>query len=176
MTHEARGSFVGVRQTRMALTCWLQTEASSSERSLSYELGGGLMPRVVRGALVGVVAISAAACVFHRVEVQPLKPANQITIVGPVKAHLRDGATVVYAPGVVVIVIDQTVRGAGVRYNYALTEAARVEEVPLDMVVEMERFGTVVNRPASIAASIAASYAAIMSVLLVLFAVAVQGQ
>lgn len=133
------------------------------------------MTRLVRGALLVVFAISGAGCVFHRVEVHPVKPADQTRIVGPVKAHLRDGSTVVYAPGVSIIVTGQTLRGTGVRYNYALTETTRVESVPFEMVVGMERFETEVNRPATIAASIAASYAAIMAAIFVAFAAAVQG-
>jgi hypothetical protein len=87
---------------------------------------------------------------------------------------LKDGSTVVYAPGVIVMVTGETLRGSGMRYNHALTEAAQVERVPLEMVVALERFETEVNRPATIAASIAASYFAIMSVLVALFVAAVQ--
>jgi hypothetical protein len=128
------------------------------------------MTRVVHGALLVAFAMSAAGCVFHRVEVQPVTPTDQMVIVGPVKAHLRDGSTVVYAPGVVVTVTGHILRGGGMRYNYAATEATRVDSVPVEMVVGMERFGTLVNRPATISASIAASYAAIMGSLLALYA------
>lgn len=133
------------------------------------------MTRLVRGSLLVALAVSGDGCVFHRVGVRPVEPADQIDMVGPVKAHLRDGSTVVYAPGVSIIVTGQTLRGAGMRYNYALTETTRVDSVPLEMVVGMERFETEVNRPATIAASIAASYAAIMGFVFLMFAVAVQG-
>jgi hypothetical protein len=134
------------------------------------------MTWVVRSALLVAFAISAAGCVFHRVEVQPVTPVDQGSLVGPVKAHLRDGSTVVYAPGVIVIATGQTLRGAGRRYDHTLTGATPVESVSLEEVVGMERFVTEVNRPATIATSLAASYGVTMSVLLMLFAVAVRGQ
>ena len=87
-----------------------------------------------------------------------MKPADQASIVGPLKAHLKDGSTVVYAPSAIVVITGGTLRGAGMRYNLAATEAVRVETVPLDMVVGMERFETRVNQSTSILASIGAAW------------------
>jgi len=115
---------------------------------------GSSMTRIVRSALLAVLATSLTGCVFHRVEVTPVEPADQTSIVGPLKTHLKDGSTVMYAPGVVVTVTRGTLHGPGMRYNDALTEAMPVEDIPLEMVVGMERFATEVNRPASIMASI----------------------
>ena len=129
------------------------------------------MTRIVRSALLAVLVVSAAGCVFHRVEVLPVKPADQASIVGPLKAHLRDGSTVVYAPGAIVVVTGGTLRGAGMRYNLAATEAIHVESVPLDMVVGMERFETRVNQSTSILASIGAAWLVwAVSVVLLLWA------
>ena len=119
---------------------------------------GSLMTRILRSALLALLAVSVAGCVFHRVEVTPMKPPDQTSIVGPLKAHLRDGSTVVYAPGVVVTVMGETLRGAGMRYDYAITEAVKVERVPLDVVVGMERFETKVNRSTTILASIGGAW------------------
>lgn len=115
--------------------------------------------------------MSAAGCVFHRVAIQPVVPTDQTVIVGPVKAHLSDGSTVVYAPGVIVTVTGQMLHGVGMRYNYAASEATRVESVPVEMVVGMERFMTTVNRPATIAGSVGASYLITMLSLLALYAI-----
>ena len=64
----------------------------------------------------------------------------------------------VYAPGAIVVVTGGTLRGAGMRYNLAATEAIQVESVPLDLVVGMERFETRVNQSTSILASIGAAW------------------
>jgi hypothetical protein len=134
------------------------------------------MKRVVTGALLVAFVVSAAGgCVSHRVEVRPLMPTDRMVVVGPVKVHLRDGSTVVYAPGVVVTVMVGTLRGAGTRYNYTLTEAAPVESVPVEMVVGMERFGTEVNRTATTVQSVAVVVGVAFVVVGVLLAIALQG-
>jgi hypothetical protein len=133
---------------------------------------GKPMTRVVPGALLLATVVSAAACVSHRVEVRPLMPTDRMVVVGPVKVHLRDGSIVVYAPDVVVTVTAGTLRGAGMRYNYALTEAAPVERVPVEMIVGMERFGTEVNRTATALQSVAVVYAVGFVVVGVVLAIA----
>ena len=111
------------------------------------------MTQVIQGVLLAAFAISTAGCVFRHVEVQPVKPSDQISIVGPAKAHLKDGSTVVYAPGVRVSVAGQTLQGTGIRYDHTLTQSMPVESVPLEMVVGMEAFGAKVNLPATLVAS-----------------------
>jgi hypothetical protein len=69
----------------------------------------------------------------------------------PVKAHLSDGSTVVYPDGV--RVEGNALRGAGERYNIALTGSAPVSAVPLDEVVAMESFRTEVRMAESILVS-----------------------
>ena len=130
---------------------------------------------IIRVAVAAALGVAAAGCVSHRVEVHPVMPTDRMVVVGPVKVHLRDGSTVVYAPGVAVSVTAGALRGAGTRYNYALTEATPVDSVPVDMVAGMERFTTEVNRTATGVQSVAAGYAIGVVVLLVLLSVALQG-
>jgi hypothetical protein len=101
------------------------------------------MKRFLVGALLAALAISAGGCVFHRVQVQPVIPRDAVVVTNPVKAHLKDGSTVVYANGVTVS--GGTLRGAGVRYDLALQQSTNVDSIPLDSVVGMESFQTRVD-------------------------------
>ncbi len=94
-------------------------------------------------AFLGALAISAAGCVFHHVQVQPVIPADAVVVTSPVKAHLKDGSTVVYAKGVTVS--GGMLRGTGVRYDLALKQSTNVDSIPLDSVLGMESFQTRVN-------------------------------
>jgi hypothetical protein len=52
--------------------------------------------------VIGTLGI-AAACTVHRVEVREVaRPADSVFVVTPVRAHLLDGRTVIYASGVMV--------------------------------------------------------------------------
>jgi hypothetical protein len=93
-------------------------------------------------ALFGTLAISVAGCVFHRVQVQRVIPGDTV-VTSPVKAHLKDGYTVVYANGVTVS--GGMLRGTGIRYDLALKQATNVDNIPLDSVVGMESFQTRVD-------------------------------
>jgi hypothetical protein len=94
-------------------------------------------------ALLYGLAIFAAGCVFHRVQVQPIVPRDAVVVTSPVKAHLKDGSTVVYAKGVTVS--GGALRGSGVRYDLALKQPTNVDSIPLDFVVGMESFETRVD-------------------------------
>ncbi len=100
------------------------------------------MKRFLVGALLGTLAISAAGCVFHYVQVQAV-PRDAVVVTSPVKAHLKDGSTVLYANGVTVS--GGTLRGPGVRYDLALKQSTNFDTIPLDSVVGMESFQTRVN-------------------------------
>jgi hypothetical protein len=76
------------------------------------------MKRLLVGAILGGLAISVPGGVFHRVQVQQVVPRDAVTVTSAVKAHLKDGSTVVYANGVTVS--GGMLRGAGVRYDLAL--------------------------------------------------------
>jgi hypothetical protein len=101
------------------------------------------MKRFLAGALLCALAISAAGCVFHYVQVQQVVPRDAVAVTSPVKAHLKDGSTVVYANGV--MVSGGTLVGTGVRYDIALKQSTNVGSIPLDSVVGMESFQTRVN-------------------------------
>ncbi|HEY6343893.1 MAG TPA: hypothetical protein VIY49_20550 [Bryobacteraceae bacterium] len=93
--------------------------------------------------LLCVSALAAVSCVFHRVEVKQVVPSDGVVVSSPVKAHLKDGSTVVYAKGVTVA--GGALQGAGVRYDFALKQPVNVTSIPLDSVVGMESFQTKVN-------------------------------
>jgi hypothetical protein len=101
------------------------------------------MKRFLVGALLGTLAISVAGCVFHYVQVQEVVPRDAVVVTSPVKAHLKDGSTVVYANGVTVS--GGTLRGTGVHYDLALKQTTNHDSVPLDSVVGMESYQTRVN-------------------------------
>ena len=101
------------------------------------------MKRFSIGALLCALAISAAGCIYHRVQVQQILPRDAVAVTSPVKAHLKDGSTVVYSNGVTVS--GGMLRGAGTRYDLALLQSAGVDSIPLDSVVGMESFQTRVN-------------------------------
>lgn len=81
-----------------------------------------------------------------------------ITIVSPVKAHLKDGSTVVFPKGVTVA--DGKVNGDGFKYNITLERREPVIEVDVDDVAAMESYQTPVNTGATAAASTGASVGA----------------
>jgi len=99
--------------------------------------------RFLLRALLGGLVISATGCVFHRVQVQAVIPSDAVVVTSPVKAHLKDGSTVVYAKGVTVS--GGTLHGAGIRYDLSLKQPTYVDGIPLDSVVGLESFQTRVN-------------------------------
>lgn len=87
------------------------------------------------------LSLLAGACiwVFHNVQVDAVRlKADSVAIQTPVKAHLRDGSTVLYRAGV--LLARDTLRRAGVRYALALRDSTNVALVPLDSVVAMGSF------------------------------------
>jgi hypothetical protein len=70
-------------------------------------------------------------------------PRDAVVVTSPVKAHLKDGSTVVYPQGVTVS--GGMLRGAGFHYDLALKQSANVDSIPLDSVVGMESFQTRVD-------------------------------
>lgn len=75
--------------------------------------------------------------------VPPQAPSH--TVLTRVKAHLINGATVIYPRGVTIE--RDSVFGTGTRYNLALSDSAPVATLPLDSVAAMETFHPAV-RPA----------------------------
>jgi hypothetical protein len=93
-----------------------------------------------RGAIALVLAVGVAvpACVYQRVAVEPVPARPPATVETPVKAHLKDGSTVVYEKGV--RVESDALVGPGVRYDLTLRQSEAVERVPLESVAAMETF------------------------------------
>lgn len=96
-----------------------------------------------RASLLVAVALSAAACVVKSITVQEVPRAVSGRVASPVKLHLLDGATVLYADGVTLA--GRSVEGRGVRYDLTLRPMGQVAIVPLDSVAAMESYRAVVR-------------------------------
>src|SRR2546428_166516 len=120
--------------------------------------------RVLRVALSAALGLVAGACiwVFHGVRVEAIgSNADSITVQTPVKAHLRDGSTVLYRTGV--LLARDTLRGPGMRYGLTLRDSTAVLVVPLDSVVAMESFRRTTNVAASAIVSTLATGATVFA-------------
>lgn len=99
--------------------------------------------RLARGAvalsLSGALSAPQGGCVFFKdIDVTPVERRDGVEVRTTVKAHLKDGSTVVYANGVTVT--KDALLGAGRGYNLKLEETGVVQAVPLNSVVAMESF------------------------------------
>lgn len=98
-----------------------------------------------------LLLLLAGACVFRTVKPRPLPttgPATPVRVSTPVKAHLVDGSTVVFAQGATIR--DGVVEGHGNVWSVALAGPRPVLSVPLDSVAAMETWDPKVNVGASI--------------------------
>ena len=116
---------------------------------------------VLVGAL-GAVAFSAA-CVFTRIEVRAVErpaaaDAMATRINSPLKAHLKDGSTVVFRGGA--WVTRDSLTGDGNRYALTSAMSRIVRAVSMDSVVGVETFENKVNALPTVVASIAGTVAA----------------
>lgn len=91
-----------------------------------------------QASLLLLFALSAAACVVKSITVQEVPRALSGRVTSPVKLHLLDGSTVVYADGVTLA--GRSVEGAGVRYDLTLRPMGQVAVISLDSVVAMESY------------------------------------
>jgi len=92
-------------------------------------------------ALVLSFAMAFSGCVFRHVDVRPIPLEDRSQFVAsPVKAHLKDGSTVVFPEGVTIG--GGTVRGRGTRHDLSLARATPVDSIPLDSVAALESFRT----------------------------------
>jgi hypothetical protein len=101
-----------------------------------------------RGSVLLIVALSAAACVVksitvHEIPASGLEESPGGVVASPVKLHLLDGSTVVYADGITLA--GRLVEGRGVRYDLTLTPTGQVSILPLDSVAAMESYRAVVR-------------------------------
>ena len=124
-------------------------------------LRGGHLKRLLSIVLSGAMTLSAASCVFisQRVEVKPLDISQTTAVLSPVKAHLKDGSTIVYLNGVQIS--GGQLRGSGLRYDLSLASTP-VDSVSLDEVVGMESFTTSVNGVQTAVVSSLASVGAVI--------------
>ncbi len=107
----------------------------------------------MRRIFVVLLSLSLASCVVHRLDIQPIDVSGgaPITVETPVKAHLKDGSTVVFEDGITVA--NNIVSGNGRRFDLTLQSSVTVTEVPLDEVAAMESYQTPVSTGATAAAS-----------------------
>jgi len=102
--------------------------------------------RALRGLLSTALGLVAGACIWvvHSVRVEAIgSNADSLALETPVKAHLRDGSTVLYRSGV--LLARDTLRGPGVRYGLTLRDSSAASVVPLDSVLAMESFRRATN-------------------------------
>lgn len=95
-----------------------------------------------RVAILLAVA-TAVSCVSRRVEVEQVSKATPVFVKSPVKAHLKDGSTVVYPKGL--RVTADALQGTGTRHDIGLQTSMVVHTVPLAEVIGMETYRTRVN-------------------------------
>ena len=118
-----------------------------------------------RWLTLGVIAIASAisGCVISRgASVEPLdrRTSDSSTVESPVKAHLSDGSTVVFADGAAVI--RDSVFGRGVRYGPVMQLVGPVSHVPLDSVIGMETFRTEISGAKTVGYSLLATAATLV--------------
>src|SRR4029450_8613946 len=91
--------------------------------------------RNVKKILAVLLSVTLSACVFisRRMEVQSISTRSPVSVASPVKAHLKDGHTIVYPSGVTVTA-DALV-GRGTRYEATLVNSTAVNTVALSEVV-----------------------------------------
>jgi hypothetical protein len=114
----------------------------------------------LRNCLVLLCLILTACVTVRQLEVTPLGIEQEeddapIIVESPVKVHLDDGSTIVYADGIVVH--GDKVIGDGLKYDITLEHQETIEEVSVDDIAAIESFQTPVNRPATAVASTAAT-------------------
>lgn len=94
----------------------------------------------------------ASACVFRGTRTREVDLGQSFaTVTSRAKAHLVDGTTVMYRDGFTLR--NDTVYGAGLRYDLTLTSSTLVSILPVDSVVGIESFHTTVNVPATLLGS-----------------------
>jgi hypothetical protein len=116
-----------------------------------------------RFALFCLLAGGATSCIWYaqRVQVQSVNPAENVTVASPVKAHLKDGSTIVFTEGITIA--GGVVSGKGVQYDLTLAQSANVESVPLESVAAMESFRTEVKGAESVIVSTLATAGTIVA-------------
>jgi hypothetical protein len=107
---------------------------------------------------LATIILAAAGCfIVQRIAVNPVavSSTDSVRVKSAVKAHLLDGTTVTYPNGVELV--HGMLRGAGRRYDLALRELPSVSVIPLDSVLGMESYSTVIDGGATAGYSILAT-------------------
>ncbi|MDE0356332.1 MAG: hypothetical protein OXN92_01130 [Gammaproteobacteria bacterium] len=92
---------------------------------------------------IGIVLLAASigACgVVTRLRHESVPLTGSGIIGSHVKAHLKDGSTIVYRDGVTIR--SGRVDGTGTRYDIRLDSVGTIQGIALDSVAAMESFGT----------------------------------
>ena len=104
-------------------------------------------------ALAAAWLLFTAGCVVFHLKVKPVSPKESVTVNTPVKAHLKDGTTVVFRKG---IRVEQGfLRGRGAHYDLSLSDSKEVEQVALESVVGVESFHSKLNIGSTVALNLA---------------------
>lgn len=110
-------------------------------------------------SLLAVLCFSLlqAACihVFHTVEARQIRPVDGLRVEAAVRAHLLDGAAVVFANGV--LVAGDSLRGEGALWTADRTRSSPVTAVALADVAGMESYRREVDAGQTTAVSLIAS-------------------
>jgi hypothetical protein len=93
-----------------------------------------------------LLPVLLSSCTVRHTGVHQLVPGTQTQnrLTTPVKAHLLDGSTVVYASGV--SFDSDTLRGIGWRFDVMLNAVGGSERMPLDSVAAMSEYRWDVDR------------------------------
>ena len=102
--------------------------------------------------IVAILSIPACVILVGKAEVASVDASTPVTLTTPVKAHLRDGSTVLYRRGVTVTA--ESLAGPGTRYGLTLADSAPVTAVAIADVAGMESFRRVNNTAGSMTLSL----------------------
>jgi hypothetical protein len=105
-------------------------------------------------AAVGLLSLSLSGCVVvaHRVEVRPVDHMQEVIIRTPVKVHLTDGSTGLYAEGA--SAVNGTLRGKGYFYDISLKPFPTnpfLTPMPFSSIAAAETYRERVNKGATAA-------------------------
>lgn len=107
---------------------------------------------VVPPLILAILSIPACVILVGKAEVASVDTSTPVTLTTPVKAHLRDGSTILYRRGVTVAA--ESLTGPGTRYGLTLADSASVTSVAIADVAGMESFRRVNNAASSMTLSV----------------------
>jgi len=99
--------------------------------------------RTLRAVVAVLLMVTTASCVSRRVDINAVDYRKPVQVRSAVKAHLKDGSTIVYPSGVTVTATE--VQGAGTRYPFTGSGTSQVSSVPVEEIVGMESYRAAVT-------------------------------